>query len=436
MARTVLVADDSPTHQRKANGILTGEGLEVVTVSNGVAAIKKLPTVKPLLVLADVSMPGRDGYEVCEFVKNSPDLAHVPVLLIVSDMEPCDEARAARVGADGTVKKPFAPQDLISAVTKFLARAEAAAPKPQPPAPVMVPLPPAMVTEPVDVEPEISTKVEGPDLGALSEGSAFAEPVLEEAPLVAPEAVEPAGEPMLEVPAFPLPEAAAPAVEPPLEIAVAPEPAVELSAEAVALPVEQPPVEVAPAVEEAPVPAEPVLVEEVAPFAPPPPPEEESTLVFRAPAELAEPVLREELAPAPAVAEVPAAPAAEPIVPEGEPAAAPEAVPPEAPPVAATSLEGYSLTEATAGQVRFAAPEAEVSAEAEAVGEVPVPVPEAAAAPPPAAVIDADLIYAIVRRVVLKMAPPALPVQMIEEMARQFADEILAELGEAPPQPQ
>jgi aminoglycoside phosphotransferase (APT) family kinase protein len=84
--------------------------------------------------------------------------------------------------------------------------------------------------------------------------------------------------------------------------------------------------------------------------------------------------------------------------------------------------------------VRFAAPEAEVSGEAEAVGEVPVPVPEAAAAPPPAAVIDADLIYAIVRRVVLKMAPPALPVQMIEEMARQFADEILAELGEAPPQ--
>jgi CheY-like chemotaxis protein len=432
VARTVLVADDSPTHQRKANGILTGEGLEVVTVSNGVAAIKKLPTVKPLLVLADVSMPGRDGYEVCEFVKNSPDLAHVPVLLIVSDMEPCDEARAARVGADGTVKKPFVPQELISAVTKFLARAEAAAPKPQPPAPVMVPPPPAVVTEPVDVEPEISTKVEGPDLGALSEAAAFAEPVLEEPPLVATEAVAPAGEPMLEVPAVPLPEAAAPVVEPPLEMAVTS----EFAAEAVVPPVEQLPAEVAPAVEEAPVPAEPVLVEEVAPFAPPPPPEEEGTLVFRAPAELAEPVLREEFAPAPAVAEVPAAPAAEPGVPEGEPVAAPEAVPPEAPPVAATSLEGYSLTEATAGQVRFATPEMEAASEAEAVAAAPAPAPEAAAAPPPATAIDADLIYAIVRRVVLKMAPPALPVQMIEEMARQFADEILAELGEVPPHSQ
>ena len=64
MGRTILVADDSPTIQKKASGILTGEGLDVVTVSNGVAAVKKLPTVNPLVVLADVSMPGKDGYEV------------------------------------------------------------------------------------------------------------------------------------------------------------------------------------------------------------------------------------------------------------------------------------------------------------------------------------------------------------------------------------
>ena len=54
MGRTILVADDSPTVQKKASGILTGEGLDVVTVSNGVAAVKKLPSVNPLVVLADV----------------------------------------------------------------------------------------------------------------------------------------------------------------------------------------------------------------------------------------------------------------------------------------------------------------------------------------------------------------------------------------------
>ncbi len=424
MARTVLVADDSPTHQRKAKGILTGEGLEVVTVSNGVAAIKKLPTVKPLLVLADVSMPGKDGYEVCEFVKNSPGLAHVPVLLIVSDMEPCDEARAARVGADGTIKKPFAQEELVSAVTKFLARAEAAAPRPQPPAPVMAPPPPAMVTEPVDVEPEISTKLEGPELGALSEAAAFFEPALEQAPAVVLEAVVPAGEPMMEVPGAPLPEAAPPVVEPTLEMAVAPEPAAEPSPEAVAAPVEEPPAEMAPALEEAPIPAEPVLVEEeVAPFAPPPAPEEEATMVFRAPGEIAEPVLSDELTPAPTVAEAPAE-------------AVPEAPPPEVSPVAVTTLESFSLSEASAGQVRFAAPEVEAVPEAEAVAAAPAPAPEVAAAPAPVAAIDANLIYAIVHRVVLKMAPAALPPQVIEDMVRQLAEEILAELSEAPSESQ
>jgi hypothetical protein len=293
----------------------------------------------------------------------------------------------------------------------------------------MAPPPPAAVTEPVDVEPEISTKVEGPDLGDLAEAAALVEPVLEEAPLVAPEAVMPAGEPMLEVPVTPLPEAAAPLVEPPLEIAVTP----EFAAEAVAPAVEQLPMEVAPAAEEAPVPAEPVLVEEVAPFAPPPAPEEEGTMVFRSPGGLAEPVLSEELGAAPAVAEGPAAPTAEPEVSEAEPVAAPEAVLPEAEPVAATTLEAFTLTEATAGQVRFAAPEMEVVPEAETAAAAPTPAPEAVAAPAPVAAIDANLIYAIVHRVVLKMAPPALPAEVIEDMARQFADEILAELGGAPP---
>ena len=62
VARLILVADDSPTIQRRAQGILQAAGFAVETVSNGVAAIKKLPRMEPLLVLADVSMPGKDGY--------------------------------------------------------------------------------------------------------------------------------------------------------------------------------------------------------------------------------------------------------------------------------------------------------------------------------------------------------------------------------------
>ena len=127
VARLILVADDSPIIQRKVQRVLQDEGFEAETVSNGVAAVKRLSTLQPLLVLADVSLPGRDGYEVCEFVKTSVDLLSVPVLLMGSDLEPYDERRGARVRADGIIKKPFTDQELIAMVTRFTGPSEARA---------------------------------------------------------------------------------------------------------------------------------------------------------------------------------------------------------------------------------------------------------------------------------------------------------------------
>ena len=144
MAGLILIADDSPIIQRKAQQILQDEGFEVQTVSNGVAAVKKLPVMQPVLVLADVSMPGKDGYEVCEFVKTSPGLRHVPVLLVGSDLEPYDEERGARVRADGIIKKPFSPHDLINIVRRFAALAKAP-PSPLTPEETPVAAPPAPV---------------------------------------------------------------------------------------------------------------------------------------------------------------------------------------------------------------------------------------------------------------------------------------------------
>jgi CheY-like chemotaxis protein len=120
MGHTVLVADDSLTLQRMAADILASAGLEVVTVSNGVTAIRKLATAKPHVIVADVSMPGKDGYELCDFVKKSPELAHVAVLLAVSDLEPYDEGRGAQVRADGIIRKPFDAAELLAAVQKSM----------------------------------------------------------------------------------------------------------------------------------------------------------------------------------------------------------------------------------------------------------------------------------------------------------------------------
>lgn len=141
MLRTVLVADDNLTVQRMASEMLSEEGMDVITVANGMAAIKKLPDVKPFVVVADVDMPGKNGYEVCDFVKSQPELGYVRVLLVVSDSDPLDGGRGAEVRADGIVKKPFDRQEFVSLVTKSLGEAQALCPAPPAPEPPAVPPP-------------------------------------------------------------------------------------------------------------------------------------------------------------------------------------------------------------------------------------------------------------------------------------------------------
>jgi len=120
----ILVADDNSNIQKMVGLALKDQGIDVVAVGNGEAAVRKISDIKPDLVLADVFMPVRNGYEVCQYVKTDPNLSHIPVILLVGAFDPLDEQEAQRVGADGVLKKPFVPPDpLISMVKSALARA-------------------------------------------------------------------------------------------------------------------------------------------------------------------------------------------------------------------------------------------------------------------------------------------------------------------------
>ena len=120
----ILVADDNSNIQKMVGLALKDQGIDVVAVGNGEAAVRKIADIKPDLVLADVFMPVRNGYEVCQYVKGDASLAHIPVILLVGAFDPLDEQEAQRVGADGVLKKPFVPPDpLISMVKSALARA-------------------------------------------------------------------------------------------------------------------------------------------------------------------------------------------------------------------------------------------------------------------------------------------------------------------------
>jgi CheY-like chemotaxis protein len=120
----ILVADDNSNIQKMVGLALKDQGIDVVAVGNGEAAVRKISDIRPDLVLADVFMPVRNGYEVCRYVKEDASLAHIPVILLVGAFDPLDEQEAQRVGADGVLKKPFVPPDpLISMVKSALTRA-------------------------------------------------------------------------------------------------------------------------------------------------------------------------------------------------------------------------------------------------------------------------------------------------------------------------
>ncbi len=117
---TILVADDNSNIQKMVILALKDQGINVVAVGNGEAAVRKLPDAAPDLVLADIFMPVRNGYEVCEFVKQDPRFAHITVILLVGAFDPLDEHEAQRVGADGVLKKPFVPPEPLIAMVKAL----------------------------------------------------------------------------------------------------------------------------------------------------------------------------------------------------------------------------------------------------------------------------------------------------------------------------
>jgi CheY-like chemotaxis protein len=125
MPHTLLLADDSVTIQRVIELTFAGEDIHVVAVGDGDSAIARLAGPPPDIVLADVDMPGRDGYAVADHVRTTPALAHVPVLLLTSAFAPVDDARVRACGCAGVLVKPFEPQMVIARVRELLGRAGA-----------------------------------------------------------------------------------------------------------------------------------------------------------------------------------------------------------------------------------------------------------------------------------------------------------------------
>jgi CheY-like chemotaxis protein len=153
MPKKILLADDSITIQKVVELTFSDGDYEVSAVNNGAKAIQKLAELRPDIILSDIIMPEKNGYEVCEYVKSHPEFRNIPVILLTGTFEPFDPDRADKAGCDAVVTKPFESQSLISKVEELIAAAQSAPPAPPPAEPVPEPESFAADTSPWAEEP-------------------------------------------------------------------------------------------------------------------------------------------------------------------------------------------------------------------------------------------------------------------------------------------
>jgi len=128
MAKRILLADDSITIQKVVELTFSDGDYEVTAVNNGAKAIQKLSEMRPDIILSDIIMPEKNGYEVCEFVKSHPEFRTIPVILLTGTFEPFDPDRADKAGCDAVVTKPFESQSLIHKVEELIEESKSQAP--------------------------------------------------------------------------------------------------------------------------------------------------------------------------------------------------------------------------------------------------------------------------------------------------------------------
>jgi CheY-like chemotaxis protein len=126
MPKKILLADDSITIQKVVELTFSDGDYEVSAVNNGAKAIARLAESRPDIILSDIIMPEKNGYEVCEYVKSHPEYRTIPVVLLTGTFEPFDPDRAEKAGCDAVVTKPFESQSLIHKVEELIAAAQSA----------------------------------------------------------------------------------------------------------------------------------------------------------------------------------------------------------------------------------------------------------------------------------------------------------------------
>ncbi len=116
----ILVADDSPQALRLAEQILTGGGHEVVSITDGAIALRRLADVNPDILITDIYLPTKNGFDLARFLRSQPQYNHIRIIFAAAPIDQFDEQDARNAGADVILQKPFEASALLGAVGELL----------------------------------------------------------------------------------------------------------------------------------------------------------------------------------------------------------------------------------------------------------------------------------------------------------------------------
>ncbi|MEM9621105.1 MAG: twitching motility response regulator PilG [Pseudomonadota bacterium] len=112
----VLVIDDSKTIRRSAENLLSKEGFDVITATDGFDALAKIADARPKIIFVDIMMPRLDGYQTCALIKNNSEFKTTPVVMLSSKDGLFDKAKGRIVGSDQYITKPFSREELLGTI--------------------------------------------------------------------------------------------------------------------------------------------------------------------------------------------------------------------------------------------------------------------------------------------------------------------------------
>ena len=118
--RDVMIVDDDPHVVKSLSFVLNKEGFNIRITSDGEEALAKIRESKPSLMLLDVMMPKKNGYEVCQEVKGDPDLSDIYIIMLTAKGQESDRDEGLSMGADEFMTKPFSPMKIVERVREIL----------------------------------------------------------------------------------------------------------------------------------------------------------------------------------------------------------------------------------------------------------------------------------------------------------------------------